>query len=230
MGALDRNIGAYLFKQPAGHKNAAASIALGQGVGQIEPNLSVRLMVGNSKVGGEQKGRLLQAKACRHEKIGKQRIANAVAIAGAGSRSALGEMPPQTDIPEYPIVLKGDEANIRSARSGLVGLIARRNLRTTTTMSLPPNGTVTEGRFGDQTFPSAPSIEAVQAGDGAIPGRGRDALPSFSPAANSMIGKNIVSVSLPYRLAAGFRKKTDPDQDVITIGTERVAGADAVEG
>jgi hypothetical protein len=138
-------------------------------------------------------------------------------------------MSPQTDITKSPIVLKRDEADIRAARGGLVGLVACRDLRPTTAMTLPPNGTVTEGRFSDQTFASAPSIETVQTGNGSIPGSDRDALPGHSAATNPMIGDDVVTVSLPYRLPAGFREKTNPDQDVITIGAERVFGANTVQ-
>ena len=48
-------------------------------------------------------------------------------------------------------------------------------------------------------------------------------------AADAMIGKDIMPISLPYRLRAGFRKETNPDKNVVTIGTKGMAGANAVE-
>lgn len=48
-------------------------------------------------------------------------------------------------------------------------------------------------------------------------------------AADAVIGKDIVPVGLPYRLCAGFRKKTSPDKNIVAIGTKGMAGTNAME-
>lgn len=86
-----------------------------------------------------------------------------------------------------------------------------------------------ERRFRNETLLGAPSIHTVEAGDGTIPGSSRDALAGLRTAPNSVIGKDVMPTRLPYRLGAGFRKKTDPDKNVIAIGTKRMVGTNAVE-
>lgn len=49
------------------------------------------------------------------------------------------------------------------------------------------------------------------------------------PATNSMVRKDVATVTLPCGLAAGFRKKADPDEDVITVRTKGVPRANAIE-
>ena len=48
-------------------------------------------------------------------------------------------------------------------------------------------------------------------------------------AADAMIGKDIMPVGLPYRLGAGFRKKTSPDENIVAVSTKGVAGAHTIE-
>ncbi|BCH19540.1 hypothetical protein MesoLjLa_63910 (plasmid) [Mesorhizobium sp. L-2-11] len=75
----------------------------------------------------------------------------------------------------------------------------------------------------------APPIHTVEAGDGTIPGSSRDALSDLRTAPNPVIGKDVLPTSLPYGLGAGFRKKADPDKDIIAVGTKGMVRANAVE-
>jgi hypothetical protein len=54
-------------------------------------------------------------------------------------------------------------------------------------------------------------------------------LSGVGAAADAVIGKDIMPIGLPYRLRAGFRKKTSPDKNIVAIGTKGMAGANAVE-
>jgi hypothetical protein len=81
---------------------------------------------------------------------------------------------------------------------------------------------VRERCFREQAFVNAPTIEPIETGNSSIPGRRGDTLAGLRPATNAMIGKDVATITLPYGLAAGFRKKADPDQDVIAIRTKGV--------
>ena len=219
---FNRDVGPRLFKQSTGKKNLATTITLGQRVRQIEPHLSSCSPIDGGEVGRKQKGGFFQPKACRHNEVGKQRVANAVAITGSGACSAIRHKAFEADVPKYPVVIERDKADICSTCSRLIGVVACRNLCSPAAASSPPNGAVRERRFGDQAFVNTPAIEAIETGDSSIPGRRRDALAGLGPATNSMVGEDVATVTLPYGLAAGFRKKADPDEDIIAVCTKGV--------
>lgn len=115
MNTLDTDVGPHLFEQSRGNEYLATAIALGQGIRQIQPNLTTWLLICERKIGREEKRSFLQPQTCRDEKVGKQCIADAVAIPSAGTRSAIRQEPSQANIPKNPIVVERDEADIRSA-------------------------------------------------------------------------------------------------------------------
>jgi len=96
-------------------------------------------------------------------------------------------------------------------------------------LPLPPDRTMREGRFPDRLFLNAPSIQSVEARDGTIPGSGGDALPGFGATPSTVKSDNIAPVGLPYSLGAGFRKETNPDENVVAVSTKGVARANAVK-
>ena len=55
MGTFDIDIGTHLFEQSSGNKNLAAAIALRLGIGQVQPDLTARPLIGEIEVGGEER-------------------------------------------------------------------------------------------------------------------------------------------------------------------------------
>ncbi len=98
MSTLDVDIGARLLEQSSGNENLAATITLGLGIRQVQPNLPVRTPTGENKIGRKERRRFFQPKTCRHQEIGKQRIANPIAISGAGACSAVRQKCFEADI------------------------------------------------------------------------------------------------------------------------------------
>jgi hypothetical protein len=86
-----------------------------------------------------------------------------------------------------------------------------------------------EGRLTDQAFPNSPSVEPIKTGNSAVPGTGGYPVTGIVSAC-TVIGEDILTIGLPNDLTAGFRKKTDPDEDVIAKGTKGMAGSDPAKG
>ncbi|BCH12665.1 hypothetical protein MesoLj131c_73390 (plasmid) [Mesorhizobium sp. 131-3-5] len=55
MGTLDGDISAHLLEQSSGNKYLATAIALGQSIGQFEPDLTAWWLTNDSKIGCEEK-------------------------------------------------------------------------------------------------------------------------------------------------------------------------------
>src|SRR6266704_6840057 len=96
-------------------------------------------------------------------------------------------------------------------------------------MALSPDCPVGQWNLARQSLLRGPAVETVKARDGPVPRTRRDALLRIFAPARAMIGKDILPVRLPDNLAARFRKKTDPDENIVAICTEGMAGANTVE-
>ncbi len=84
MSTLDVDIGARLLEQSSGKRESGGHDHPCLGIRQVQPNLPVRTPTGENKIGRKERRRFFQPKTCRHQEIGKQRIANPIAISGAG--------------------------------------------------------------------------------------------------------------------------------------------------
>jgi hypothetical protein len=89
-----------------------------------------------------------------------------------------------------------------------------------------PHGAAAERRVGDQPLLLAPTVKAIEAGDGAVPACRRYPVIGIVAASLTMIGVDIVAGRSPHGLAAGI-EKTKPDYDIIGVGAKRVPRADA---
>lgn len=52
---FDIDIGAHLLEQPGGNENLTATIALGLGIRQIQPNLPTRTLIGENEIESEER-------------------------------------------------------------------------------------------------------------------------------------------------------------------------------
>ena len=84
-----------------------------------------------------------------------------------------------------------------------------------------PHGAAAERRIGDPPLLLAPAVEAIEAGDGAVPACRRYPVIGIVAASLTMIGVDIVAGRSPHGLAAGI-EKAKPDYDIIGIGAKRV--------
>src|SRR3546814_13835023 len=62
-----------------------------------------------------------------------------------------------------------DEPTIRSPGNPFIGVVARRDHTATAALHRLPHGAAAERRIGDQPLLLAPAVEAIEAGDGAVP-------------------------------------------------------------
>ena len=184
------------------------------------------LAVDRRELGGEQARRLFEAQAGGDEKIGEQRIAQPVTIASAGALRAVRGKAAQADLAENAVVIHRDETDIRSPGDTFIGIVARRDHAATATLRRSPHGAAAERRVGDQPLLLAPTVKAIEAGDGAVPACRRYPVIGIVAASLTMIGVDIVAGRSPHGLAAGI-EKAKPDYDIIGIGAKRVPRADA---
>ncbi len=91
-----------------------------------------------------------------------------------------------------------------------------------------PDRAMSERARLDERFIERPAIELVERSDRAIPGRGGNALLHGATPPRPMIGRNVITISTPDRLAARLIKKPRPDHDVIAIGAQCVARTGAI--
>jgi len=104
--AFHPDIGGDLLQQAARHQHAPPAITLGQRRRQRQPGLVARRVGEKSgEFGGQQKRRLFEPQAGRHQQLGKQRITCAIAIAGTGALSASDGQTAKSDITENTILL-----------------------------------------------------------------------------------------------------------------------------
>src|SRR6266704_1717105 len=92
-------------------------------------------------------------------------------------------------------------------------------------MALSPDCPVGQWNLARQSLLRGPAVETVKARDGPVPRTRRDALLRIFAPARAMIGKDILPVRLPDNLAARFRKKTDPDENIV----EREVAKETIE-
>ncbi len=158
MSTFDIDIGAHLLEQSSGNENLAAAITLGLGVRQIQPYLTAGTVIGENEIGDEERRRFFQPKPCGHKEIGEKRIANAVAISGAGACAAVRQKRLEADIPKAPIVLERDETDVRSTRGRFIGIVPHCHLGPPPGVPRPPDGAMREGCFSNQSFLHTPAI------------------------------------------------------------------------
>jgi hypothetical protein len=104
-GPFHPDIGGDLLQQAARHQHAPPAITLGQRRRQRQPGLVARRVGEKSgEFGGQQKRRLFEPQAGRHQQLGKQRITCAIAIAGTGALGASDGQTAKSDIAENTIL------------------------------------------------------------------------------------------------------------------------------
>ncbi|CAM5761051.1 hypothetical protein LMIY3S_00001 [Labrys miyagiensis] len=171
----------------------------------------------------QQTAGLCQPQAGRDEKLGKQRIALAVAAAPRRVLRAVGKPAAQSHLAEQQVAAKIDVTGIVAPRGALAGTVRRHSEHCAATAGPAKGGAVAEGRDRDDSFLDSPAIELVERGNAPVPARSRDAVGSCRQPTRPVKGQDIVAAGLPDRLAAApFDKKARPDENVAGVGAPRV--------
>ena len=216
---------------PIGSMSAPSSITLGQSRWKLEPGLAAagREREKGGELGGQQKRCLFEPQAGRQQELGEQRVARAIAITCARALGAVGGQAAKPDITERTIVLQRDEANIRSLRRPLIGVVAGGNAGTAAAVTPTPRVPVGERGGRDQPLKLGPAVELLERGDRAVPRGGGYPEAGIGAPARTMENGHVRALGQPDGLTTGLGEEPHPDHHVIAVGTQRMGRAHAVQ-